>query len=97
MSTFDDIERRREANEGVHPAPDDLIDEEGSFAVRVVFLDGVDRTESSHTSLRRALFRADTYRYELEKKGYRHHNSHVGVIDSDDPERGELDWDEVGG
>lgn len=94
MSGFDEVERRREANEGVHPA-EDLYDEEGHFAVRAVFLDGVDRNQSLHTSLRHALLAADLYRAEMREKGYDRFRLHVGVIDEDDPERGELDWDVV--
>lgn len=95
MST-DEIERRREVNEGVHPAPDTLNDEEGSFAVRTVFLDGVDRTHSRHKSLRWALYHADATRGELAAKGYDRTRVHVDVVDEDDPERGSLDWEDLG-
>jgi hypothetical protein len=94
VSSFDDIERRREANEGAHPRVV-LHDEEGSFAVRAVFLDGVDRNQSLHGSLRAALEAADLYRAEMRGKGYGPGRLHVGVIDEYDPERGELDWDSV--
>lgn len=95
MSDHDEIERRREMNEGAHPYGGDLYDEEGNFAVRVVFLDGVDRTDSRHTSLRGALAGADFLRIDLKAKGYDRHRVHVGVIDEDDPERGELDWSDL--
>jgi hypothetical protein len=95
VSSFDDIERRREANEGAHPYRGDLQDEEGDFAVRIVFLDGVDRTGKRSRSLRRALRYADEERSALLGKGYDRHRVHVAVIDEGDPERGELDWDSV--
>lgn len=94
MSAFEEIERRREANEGAHLG-DTSYDETGHFAVRAVFLDGVDRNQSLHTSLRHALEAADLYRIDMAKKGYDRRRLHVGVIDEDDPERGELDWDDV--
>lgn len=93
MDTFDDIERRRELNEGVHPSPGDGYDEEGTFAVRTVFLDGVERIESTWTSLRDALLHADHVRVELLAKNYDRHRVLVDVVDMDDPERGSLDWD----
>lgn len=100
MSTweFDNIERSREANEGLaydryyESATAGEADEEGDFAVRYVMLDGVERIESTHTSLRAALDRADGYQREMRAAGYTRRNLHVGVIDQDDPERGELDW-----
>jgi hypothetical protein len=94
VSSFDDIERRREANEGVHPR-EVIYDEEGSFAVRAVFLDGVERNQSLHRSLRLALEAADFYRAEMRGKGYGRSRLHVDVIDENDPERGSLDWDSV--
>lgn len=97
MSAFEDIERRREVNEGAHPE-ETAYDETGNFAVRVVFLDGVDRTaQDGFTSLRAALAWADGYTLDLRKKNYTRTMVHVGVIDVDDPERGELDWDDLDG
>lgn len=95
MIDHDDIERRREMNEGVHPRESEVHDEEGHFAVRAVFLDGVDRNQSLHTSLYRALRAADEYRLDMRAKGYDRHRLHVDVIDEDDPERGSLDWDAI--
>lgn len=82
-------------NAGAHPDEGWPYDEEGHFAVRAVFLDGVDRNQSLHTSLRQALRSADEYRADMRAKGYDRSRLHVGVIDEDDPERGELDWDAV--
>lgn len=99
MSSFDDVERRREANEGVHPAAPGLNDEIGDYAVRVVFQsDCEERIESRHVSLRNALAEADLRRGELSKPWRDAGRNpaahvHVDVIDCDDPERGSLDWD----
>lgn len=97
MSDFDQIEARREINEGVHPSRDEY-DEIGDYSVRVVFLDGVDRTAADgFTSLREALHWADQYTLDLRKANYTSSMVHVGVIDNEDPERGELDWDAIDG
>lgn len=97
MTAFDDIERSREFNEGLayerhHEATLTLPDEEGDFAVRAVFLDGVERYESTHASLRAALEHADGYCRSMALAGYTKRNLFVDVIDRDDPERGSLDW-----
>ena len=69
------------------------IDETGTFSVRVVYLDGVERLTPEIESLREALLAADEHRQALAVLGYDHHRVHLDVIDMNDPERGSLDWD----
>lgn len=92
--SHDNIERAREANEGAHPEDRIPVDEDGDFSVRVVYLDGVDRTHGEpHTSLIEALRHADEHRAYLRTLNYDRTRVNVSVIDNDDPERGALDWE----
>lgn len=103
MSAFEEIERARERNEGVHPAPDGLNDEEGIFGVRLVRQSDCEERILSHwRSLRDALYVADEIRAR-ESKPWRERGLNprahvlVDVIDMDNPERGSLDWEELDG
>ncbi len=67
-------------------------DETGRFALRVVYLDGVERIGVDINTLREALIEADKHREDLAVLGYDHRRVHVDVIDLNDGER-RLDWD----
>ncbi len=67
-------------------------DETGSFATRVVYLDGVERITPEVASLREALIDADKHRSDLALIGYDRTRVHIDVIDLNDGER-RLDWD----
>jgi hypothetical protein len=88
-------EAHREANDRYFGAPETGAperDETGSFQIRVVYLDGVERhTDDPYTSLREALEECDTTRASLKGAGYGRTRVHVDVIDLNDGER-RLDW-----
>lgn len=67
------------------PEPDEDA-EPDRFAVRIVYLDGVERIDSSWTTARLAKKIADRARENLEAAGYDKHRVHVDVVDLDDPE-----------
>jgi hypothetical protein len=67
-------------------------DEQGRFAVRIVYLDGVERYDGDDfESLRAALSYSDHARKNLGAAGYDRRRVHVDVVDLDDGER-RLDW-----
>jgi hypothetical protein len=64
------------------------------FQVRVVFLDGVERTvPTPYYDEEAAIDAADRIRAELAERGYDRRRVHVDAIDNDDPERGSLEHD----
>lgn len=97
MSTFDEVERAREMNEGVHPVPPVLYDQEGDFAVIVdrplMGEDGDTYTHSQMPSLIEALRVADSVRRHMASSA--EHLIDVYVIDKKNESRGPLDWSAV--
>jgi hypothetical protein len=78
-------------------SPSKPADGPGNFRVYVVYRDGVQRFLGCYGSLLAAIEERDR---EIEKhraEGYDHTRVHIAVFDEDDPERGDLDWDDAEG
>jgi hypothetical protein len=75
------------AGERSAPPEPDEDDEPDRFAVRIVYLDGVERIDSNWPTEWLANKIAGRARENLEAAGYDKSRVHVDVVDLDDPER----------